>query len=106
MPEYRLLYHPLVVSRDIPRLDPPTRKRIQTAIERKLTDHPETYAKPLSHTTQRLWALRVGDWRVIFALRDDEIWILKIGHRRDVYTERAYREPPDDLTVSERDPHD
>jgi mRNA-degrading endonuclease RelE of RelBE toxin-antitoxin system len=48
-----------------------------------------------------LWSLRVGDWRVVFALRETEIWILKIGHRRDVYEERAYREPPDDLSVSE-----
>ena len=84
MPGYRLLYPPLVVTRDMPRLDPPTRRRIRAAIERKLTLHPEAAAKPLSHTTQRLWSLRVGDWRVIFALRDDELWILKIGHRRDV----------------------
>jgi len=98
---YGLLYHPLVVSRDMPRLDPPTRKQIRGAIERKLTGHPEASAKPLAHTTRRLWSLRVGDWRVIFSLRETEIWILKIGHRRDVYAERVYREPPDDLSVSE-----
>jgi len=101
VPKYRLLYHPLVLSRDIPRLDAPTRKRIQRAIERKLTQRPEASAKPLAHTTQRLWSLRVGDWRVVFALRETEIWILKIGHRRDVSADRAYREPPDDLSVSE-----
>ena len=100
---YRLLYHPLVLSRDIPRLDPPTKKRLRIAIERKLTKHPEATAKPLAHTTQRLWSLRVGDWRVIFTLREKEVWILKIGHRRDVYSERAYREPPEDLSVSEPD---
>jgi mRNA-degrading endonuclease RelE of RelBE toxin-antitoxin system len=100
---YRLLYHPLVLSRDIPRLDPPMRKRIRVAIERKLTKHPEASAKPLAHTVQHLWSLRVGDWRVIFALREKEAWILKIGHRRDVYSERAHREPPDDLSVSEPD---
>jgi mRNA-degrading endonuclease RelE of RelBE toxin-antitoxin system len=104
VPTYRLLYHPLVLSRDIPRLDPPTQKRIRVAIERKLTKHPEASAKPLAHTTQRLWSLRVGDWRVIFALREKEIWILKIGHRRDVYSERAYREPSDDHSVSEPGP--
>ncbi len=103
MPEYRLLYHPLVLSRDIPRLDPPIRERVRVAIERKLTEHPEASAKPLAHTTRRLWSLRVGDWRVIFALGETEIWILKIGHRRDVYAERRYREPPDDLSVSEPD---
>lgn len=103
MASYRLLYHPLVLSRDIRRLDPPTRRRIKNAIERKLTRNPEASAKPLAHTTQRLWSLRVGDWRVIFALREDEIWILKIGHRSDVYTERSYRDPPDDYSVSEPD---
>jgi mRNA-degrading endonuclease RelE of RelBE toxin-antitoxin system len=103
VPAYRLLYHPLVLSRDIPRLDPPTQKRIRVAIERRLTKHPEASAKPLAHTTQRLWSLRVGDWRVIFALREKEVWILKIGHRREVYSERAYREPPDNQSVSEPD---
>ena len=98
---YRLLYHPLVLSRDIPRLDPPNRKRVRLAIERKLVDHPEAAAKPLAHTTKRLWSLRVGDWRVIFALCDEEIWILKIGHRRDVYSQRSYREPQDYHSVQE-----
>lgn len=89
MAVYRLLYHPLVLSRDVPRLDPAVQRRVRAAIEHKLTRHPEAAAKPLAHTTQRLWSLRVGDWRVIFALREDEIWILKIGHRRDVYEDRA-----------------
>jgi len=60
------------------------RRRVRAAIEAKLTDHPEATAKPLAHTTQRLWSLRVGDWRVIFALREGEIWIPTIGHRRGV----------------------
>ena len=58
---------------------------------------------PDAHTTQRLWSLRVGDWRVNFALRETEVRILKIGHRRDVDEERAYRKPPEDLSVSEPD---
>jgi len=100
---YRLLYHPLVVSRDIQRLDPPVRRRIRAAIEAKLVDRPEAAAKPLAHTTQRLWSLRVGDWRAIFALRDDEIWILRIGHRRDVYHRGRYPSPPDEGSVHESD---
>ncbi|MBU2109970.1 hypothetical protein KKB71_03435 [Patescibacteria group bacterium] len=27
----------------------------------------------------------MGDYRVIFDARDDKIFILKIGHRRDIY---------------------
>lgn len=101
MPKYRLLYHPLVLSRDIPRLDPSVRNRLRVAIEGKLTEHPEAFAKPLANTTQRLWSLRVGDWRVIFALRGDELWIVRIGHRRDVYSGGGYPEPPGDYSVSE-----
>lgn len=101
MVRYRLLYHPLVVSRDIPKLDPSVRRRIRTAIEAKLVDRPEAAAKPLAHTTQSLWSLRVGDWRVIFALREDEIWILKIGRRRDVYGRAGYPEPPGERSVHE-----
>lgn len=85
MTEYRLFYHQRVVREDIPRLDPPTRKRIKTAIENKLSTRPEEFAKPLAYTKAALWSLRVGTWRVIFGLRGDEIWILKIDHRRDVY---------------------
>ena len=87
MTEYRLFYHRKVVGEDIPKLDPPTRKRIKTAIENKLSTRPEEFAKPLAYTKAALWSLRVGTWRVIFGLRGDEIWILKIGHRRDVYRE-------------------
>ncbi len=85
MTEYRLIYHEKVVRDDIPSLDPPIRKRIKSAIEEKLLTQPEEFAKPLAYTKAGLWSLRVGTWRVIFGLREDEIWILRIGHRRDVY---------------------
>lgn len=85
MTEYRLFYHRKVVGEDIPKLDPPTRKRIKAAIENKLSMKPEEFAKPLAYNKAGLWSLRVGTWRVVFGLRGDEIWILKIGHRRDVY---------------------
>ncbi len=103
MPRYQLLYHREVVERDLPRLDHSIRRRIREAIERKLIDYPEKFAKPLAHTTQCLWVLRVGDWRVIFALRKEELWILKIGHRSDVYTSHTYPEPTGEYSVSEPD---
>jgi mRNA interferase RelE/StbE len=83
--EYHLFYHDDVVREDIRRLDPPIRKRIKAAIEEKLLTQPEEFAKPLAYTKAGLWSLRVGTWRVIFGLRGEEIWILRIGHRRDVY---------------------
>lgn len=85
MAAFKVLYHSDVVRRDIPQLDPPVRRRIQTAIEERLTARPEDFAKPLAYNKAGLWSLRVGAWRVIFALREDEIWVLRIGHRREVY---------------------
>jgi mRNA-degrading endonuclease RelE of RelBE toxin-antitoxin system len=93
MPVLQLFYHPEVVRRDIPRLDPPTRRRIQSAIAQKLTSKPEDFAKPLAYTRAGLWSLRVGSWRVIFTLRGTELWVLRIGHRREVY-ERLDRDVP------------
>jgi mRNA interferase RelE/StbE len=33
------------------------------------------------------YRLRVGDWRVIYTLRDDVlvVLVLRVGHRREVY---------------------
>ncbi len=94
MAEFTILYHPQVVSNDIPKLDGPTRKRIRAAIERKLVSRPEEFAKPLAYTRERLWSLRVGPWRVVFASREEELWILRIGHRADVYRKLEGRVVP------------
>lgn len=90
---FRLLYHPAVASDDLPRLDAETRARIRKAILSRLTTEPEKYGKPLRFTLKGLWSLRVGDWRVIYHIAADEVWILKIGHRRDVYREPRRHTP-------------
>jgi len=95
VPRFVLYYHQQVVGEDIPKLDRPTRERIRTAIERKLTERPEQFAKPLAYTRSGLWSLRVGPWRVVFALREDELWILRIGHRSEVYKKLGTRRPPE-----------
>jgi mRNA interferase RelE/StbE len=80
-----VLYHAEVVSRDIPRLDHCVALRIRKAIESRLTVSPECFAKPLAYTRSDLWTLRVGDWWVVFTLRQEEVLILRIGHRSEVY---------------------
>jgi len=86
---FALRYHPEVVERDIPALDPAIRKRIRRALELRLVTHPEKYGKPLRQSLSGLRKLRVGDWRVIYLIRGTEVWILRIGHRREVYQEAS-----------------
>jgi mRNA interferase RelE/StbE len=83
--EYQLHYHRLVLEQDLPSLDPPIRKRIQAVIENRLVVQPEKYGQLLRHSLSGLRKLRVGDWRVLFTLEKSEIWILWIGHRKDLY---------------------
>ena len=38
-------------------------------------------------TAQELYRIRQGDYRVVYSVQDSErsVWIVKIGHRREVY---------------------
>jgi len=92
MTSFQVRYHPLVAEKDLPGLDPAVRKKIQRAVERRLFTHPEKYGLPLRHTLKGLRKLRVGDWRVIYRISGSEVWILRIGHRQEVY-----RHPPRSL---------
>ena len=81
------------VAADIRRLDASLRRRIRTAIEERLAADPRC-GKRLSGLREResgkqLWALRVGDHRVIYAFSDRELWVLvvRVGPRGGVYRE-------------------
>jgi len=58
---------------------------IKRAIEDRLATQPETYGKPLQKTLKGYWKLRVGDYRVVFKVSGDDILILGIIHRKEVY---------------------
>ena len=73
------------VKDDIARFPASVRSRLQKAIEDKLTDVPEVFGKPLRHSLAGFRSLRVGEYRAVFLIRGDEILILLIEHRKDVY---------------------
>lgn len=79
------MYHPGTRD-DIRNLNETLKKRIQSAIETRLTTAPQLYGKPLRKTLKGYWKLRVGDYRVIFKIVKNEIWILGILHRKVVYS--------------------
>jgi mRNA interferase RelE/StbE len=82
---FELRYHPEVRSEDIPLLDSRMKKRVKNAIETRLTTAPHQYGEPLRKTLRGYWKLRVGDYRVVFKIARQEIWILGIIHRKRVY---------------------
>jgi len=84
---FELRYHPDVKSIDLHLLDAKLRARIKNAVERRLMTAPHLYGEPLRKTLHGYWKLRVGDYRVVFKIVGEEVWVLGIIHRRRVYEE-------------------
>jgi mRNA interferase RelE/StbE len=82
---FELRYHPDVKNIDIPALNANVRGRIRRAIETRLAAAPHQYGEPLRKTLKGYWKLRVGDYRVVFKIVGNEVWILGIINRKDVY---------------------
>ena len=50
---------------------------------RELKENPYRYIKKLAGS--ELFSLRVGDYRIPVMIHKNKIFIVKIGHRKDVY---------------------
>ena len=83
--KYELKYHSEVFKKDIKRLDVHVRNQIKSAIEQKLTVHPETFGIPLRRSLKGYRKLRVGDYRVVFKIELQTVFIMAILHRSVVY---------------------
>ncbi len=88
---YALVYHPAVQREDIPRIDAGLRARVARAFAGPLKTAPKGFGEPLRGTLKGYWKLRVGDYRVVFQVVGQEVMILAIIHRRDVYERVAGR---------------
>ena len=82
---FSVVYHHEVKRRNLPKLSTDTRKRIRKAIENRLLIAPHEYGEPLRKNLKGYWKLRVGDYRIVFKVISDEILILGICHRKEVY---------------------
>lgn len=81
----KIRLHPFVIKHDLPRLDSTLRKRIHKLIKERLLTSPELYGEPLRGTLSDLWKLRAGDFRILYSIEKDEIFIHTVGHRSEVY---------------------
>jgi mRNA interferase RelE/StbE len=50
-------------------------------------DDPRRFGKPLRHELQGLWRYRIGDYRAICQIENDQlvVLVLAVNHRRQVY---------------------
>lgn len=82
---FKVVYHPLVVSNDIPKLSSTYKDKIRKTIELRLTKQPDFYGKPLRKSLKGYRKLRVENYRVIFKIEDQTVTVLIIEHRSVVY---------------------
>ncbi len=80
---YNLVYTQRAI-RDIEKLDPPTKQRIGKTLQR-YKDNPLQYATKLTDPSLGTYRFRTGEYRVVFDLMDNEIVVLRVAHRKDIY---------------------
>jgi mRNA interferase RelE/StbE len=80
---YNIIYKKSV-QRDLKRLSKAEVHRILNQVEKELSKEADTYPV-LKGQFAGLRKYRVGDYRVIYALLGDDVIVLRISHRKDVY---------------------
>lgn len=82
---YRVDFAPAAV-RQLRKLDPVARRRIQAVVELLATEPWPAGAKKLVGGDGE-WRVRTGDYRVVYEIHDQVLLVLvvAVGHRRDIY---------------------
>ncbi|GAC1391878.1 MAG: type II toxin-antitoxin system RelE/ParE family toxin [Candidatus Saccharimonadales bacterium] len=85
MSKYTLVYkRPAVKS--IQKLSPQIIKRLKLKLEYFIAqDDPLVFTKTLTKPSDAQYRFRVGNYRVLFDIENDNLVILLVQHRKDVY---------------------
>ena len=85
---YRVRYTTRVIK-ELKKLDIYTRRMVFTWIEKNLEgcENPRAHGKALTANLKGKWRYRIGDYRLLCHIEDDNLIILAltIGHRREIY---------------------
>ena len=88
MKKYRVEYTSKAIK-NLRKLDKNTRNLIYAWIDKNLVncEDPRIHGKGLVGDKSGQWRYRIGDYRIICEIEDEEIVILvlEIGHRREIY---------------------
>jgi len=88
---YKLRYHPSVKEKDLAKINETLKKRIRIVIENRLMVDPVKYGEPLRKTLKGYQRLRVGDYRIVYKIEQENVIILGICHRKDIYKKAEKR---------------
>lgn len=76
-------------DKEFKKLDNYTRRMIMSWIDKNLVncENPRQHGKALVANRSGQWRYRIGDYRLICLIEDDELVILAltVGHRKEVY---------------------
>ncbi len=69
------------------KLDKQAEKRIISYLKKIVLGNPRKQGKPLTGDKSRFWRYRMGEYRIICRILDDEliVLIIAVGHRKEIY---------------------
>ncbi len=80
---YNIVYKKSV-HRDLKKIKKTEARKIIDQLEKDLSNKPDSYPV-LKGQFAGLRKYRVGDYRVIYAIIEKNVLVLRIGHRRNIY---------------------
>ena len=73
-------------AKEVEKLSPQIRKRILKKLKFYSSQkNPLKFAERLRDRSFGEFRFRIGDYRILFDVKDRKIIILKVGHRKDIY---------------------
>ena len=75
------------VAKDLKRISKAQAKRILNKIDVEITKDPERFPA-LSGPFAGMRKLRVGDYRVVFVIMDQDVLVLRIQDRKEIYRKK------------------
>ncbi|MDF1645466.1 MAG: type II toxin-antitoxin system RelE/ParE family toxin [Legionellaceae bacterium] len=77
------------VEKDLKKLGHTAQKKILKYIKEKIltSENPRLLGKSLSGKLSDIWRYRIGDYRLLAKIEDEQfvILVIHVGHRKDVY---------------------
>ena len=80
-------------EKQLRKLDKPIQKRLLDWLDDRIEGckNPRHFGEPLRGEMAGLWRYRIGDYRVLCEIQDQQLVVLAlaVGHRREIYLRRS-----------------